>query len=119
MDESQFKTLRELARDGTLSQRELSKRIGVSLGRVNYLVNQLLKKGYIKAKRFKNSKHKIAYMYYLTPEGLSEKVIQTCNFLQLKTEEYERLKEEIEVLRKENSENNNSNKLNKETTKTQ
>lgn len=108
MDESQFKTLRELARDGTLSQRDLSKRMGVSLGRVNYLVNQLLKKGYIKAKRFKNSKHKIAYMYYLTPKGMTEKVTQTYNFLQRKTEEYERLKQEIDILRQENHENHNN-----------
>lgn len=108
MDESQFKTLRELAKDGTLSQRDLSRRMGVSLGRVNYLVNQLLKKGYIKAKRFKNSKNKIAYMYYLTPKGMSEKVTQTYNFLQRKTEEYEKLKQEIEVLRQENHENNNN-----------
>ena len=110
MDESQFKTLRELARDGTLSQRDLSKRMGVSLGRVNYLVNQLLKKGFIKAKRFKNSKHKIAYMYYLTPKGMSEKVTQTYNFLQRKTEEYEKLKQEIEILRQENHENYNRQK---------
>jgi len=110
MDESQFKTLRELAKDGTLSQRELSKKMGLSLGRVNYLVNQLLKKGYIKAKRFKNSKHKIAYMYYLTPKGMSEKVTQTYNFLQRKTEEYERLKQEIEILRQENHENLNNKK---------
>ena len=107
MDESQFKALRELANDGTLSQRDLSKKMGVSLGRVNYLVNELLKKGYIKAKRFKNSKNKIGYMYYLTPKGMSEKVTQTYNFLQRKTEEYEKLKQEIEVLRRENHENNN------------
>jgi EPS-associated MarR family transcriptional regulator len=105
MDESQFKALRELARDGKLSQRDLSKRIGVSLGRVNYLVNQLLKKGYIKARRFKNSKHKIAYMYYLTPKGMAEKITQTYNFLQRKTEEYEKLKQEIDILRQENNEN--------------
>lgn len=111
MDESQFKTLRELAKDGTLSQRDLSRRMGVSLGRVNYLVNQLLKKGYIKAKRFKNSKNKIAYMYYLTPKGMSEKVTQTYNFLQRKTEEYEKLKQEIEVLRQENHENHNKKEL--------
>ena len=110
MDESQFKTLRELANDGTLSQRDLSKKMGVSLGRVNYLVNELLKKGLIKAKRFKNAKKKIAYMYYLTPKGMSEKVTQTYNFLQRKTEEYEKLKQEIEVLRQENHENNNKQK---------
>jgi len=81
--------------------------MGVSLGRVNYLVNELLKKGLIKAKRFKNAKNKIGYMYYLTPKGMSEKVTQTYNFLQRKTEEYEKLKQEIEMLRQENHENNN------------
>ncbi len=101
MDEFQFKTLRELAMDGTLSQRDLSKRMGLSLGRVNYLVNALLKAGYIRASRFKNSKNKIAYMYVLTPKGLSVKVTQTYNFLQRKLDEYHRLREEIETLRQE------------------
>jgi EPS-associated MarR family transcriptional regulator len=104
MDESQFKTLRELAKDGTLSQRELSKRMGLSLGRVNYLVNALLEKGYIKASRFKNSKNKIAYMYIMTPKGISERMAQTYNFLHRKMDEYEKLKKEIEILREENEE---------------
>jgi EPS-associated MarR family transcriptional regulator len=104
MDESQFKTLRELAKDGTLSQRDLSKRTGLSLGRVNYLVNALIGKGYIKAQRFKNSRNKIAYMYILTPKGVSEKIKQTYNFLQRKLEEYDRLKKEIETLMQENHE---------------
>ncbi len=101
MDELQFRTLRELARDGTLSQRDLSKRMGLSLGRVNYLVNELLRAGYVKASRFKNSRNKIAYMYILTPKGMSVKLAQTCNFLQRKLEEYHRLREEIEALRQE------------------
>jgi EPS-associated MarR family transcriptional regulator len=99
LDESQFRTLRELAKDGTLSQRELSKRMGISLGKVNYLVNALLEKGYIKAKRFKNSKNKIAYVYILTPKGISARVSQTYTFLQRKVKEYEKLKEEIEALK--------------------
>ncbi len=98
MDESQFKTLLELAKDGSLSQRELSKKMGLSLGRVNYLVNALLEKGYIKASRFKNSKHKIAYMYVLTPKGVAERIRQTRAFLQRKLVEYEKLKAEIENL---------------------
>ena len=104
MDESQFRTLRELAKDCSLSQRDLSRKMGLSLGRVNYLVNALLKKGYIKARRFKNSRNKIAYMYIVTPKGLSTKMAQTYNFLQRKTEEFERLKREIELLRTENEE---------------
>jgi EPS-associated MarR family transcriptional regulator len=102
MDESHFKTLRELAKDGTLSQRELSRKMGLSLGRVNYIVNSLLKQGHIKAKRFKNSKNKIGYMYIVTPKGISTKVAQTYNFLQRKLDEFENLKREIEILRKEN-----------------
>jgi len=104
MDESQFKTLRELAKDGTLSQRDLSKKIGLSLGRVNYLVNALIGKGYIKAQRFKNSRNKIGYMYIITTRGFSAKVSQTCKFLQRKLEEHGRLKKEIEALRQENRE---------------
>ncbi len=104
MDESHFKTLRELAKDGTLSQRELSRKMGLSLGRVNYIVNSLLKQGHIKAKRFKNSKNKIGYMYIVTPKGVSTKVAQTYNFLQRKLDEFESLKREIEILRKENEE---------------
>ncbi len=108
MDEFQFNTLRELAKDSTLSQRDLSKKMGVSLGRANYLVNALLKKGYIKAKRFKNSRNKIGYMYILTPKGLSTKVTQTYGFLQRKIEEYDRLRQEIEMLRQETKNVQNS-----------
>lgn len=101
MDESQFNTLRELAKDGSISQRELSRRMGLSLGRVNYIVNALLDKGYIKMERFKNSKNKIGYIYNLTPHGMSEKFRQTHAFLKRKTSEYERLKAEIALLEKE------------------
>lgn len=104
MDETHFKTLRELAKNGTLSQRELSRKMGLSLGRVNYVVNSLLKQGHIKVKRFKNSKNKIGYMYIVTPKGISTKVAQTYNFLQRKLDEFENLKREIETLRKENRE---------------
>ncbi len=101
MNEIQFNTLRELAKDSTLSQRDLSQKMGLSLGRVNYIVNALLEKGYIKAERFKNSKNKMAYMYILTPKGVSEKFHQTQAFLARKSEEFEVLRHEIEHLRQE------------------
>jgi len=101
MDESHFKALRELGKDSTLSQRDLSKKVGLSVGRVNFIINALLEKGYIKAHRFKNSKNKSGYMYVLTPKGISEKIAQTRTFLHRKTEEYERLRNEIEYLRQE------------------
>ena len=73
----------------------------MSLGRVNYIVKALLSEGYIKARRFKNSKKKIAYMYVLTPKGISTKLVHTYGFLQKKMDEFERLKEEIEMLKNE------------------
>ena len=101
MDESQFKILRELAKDATLSQRDLSKRIGLSLEKANYLVNALLKMGYIKTRQFKNSKNKIGYMYILTPKGIRVKLKQTYSFLQKKLDEFDRLKHEIKTLKQE------------------
>jgi EPS-associated MarR family transcriptional regulator len=104
MDESQFKTLRELAKDDTLSQRDLARKMGLSLGRVNYMVNALLENGYLKAKRFKNSRNKIGYMYIVTPKGLSTRITRTYDFLQRKLEEFEKLKQEIEMLKRETAE---------------
>ena len=98
-DGAQVYALRELARDDTLSQRDLAGRLGLSLGRVNYVVNSLIRKGLVKARRFKNSRNKLAYRYVLTPEGVREKVVVTRRFLEAKLREYERLHEEIEALR--------------------
>lgn len=103
MNEPQFNTLRELAKDSTLSQRDLSQKMGLSLGRVNYIVNALLEKGYIKVERFKNSKNKMGYMYILTPKGVSEKIRQTQAFLARKSVEFEQLKQEIDLLRTEDA----------------
>ena len=101
MNESHFKTLRELSSNGNLTQRELSERLGLSLGSVNYVIQALIGKGYVKAQRFKNSKNKMGYMYILTPKGMNEKVKQTQEFIHRKMVEYERLKREIETLKNE------------------
>lgn len=101
MDEYQFKTLCELARDNTLSQRDLSKKMGLSLGRTNYIISALIDKGFIKAERFINSRKKLGYMYILTPAGINEKFSQTNAFIRRKTIEYEELRQEIEVLKQE------------------
>jgi EPS-associated MarR family transcriptional regulator len=101
MNEAQFKTLKELSVEGTISQRDLSKRIGLSLGSINYIMKELIKKGYVKTERFKNSSNKASYIYVLTPQGISARIKQTQFFLQKKMEEYERLKNEIDELQKE------------------
>lgn len=102
MNEAHFKTLRELSGKREVSQRDLSKKIGLSLGTINYILKELIKKGYVKAQRFKNSNNKAAYLYVLTPQGINERIKLTQYFLQLKMEEYERLHREIEELKNEN-----------------
>jgi EPS-associated MarR family transcriptional regulator len=84
-----------------LSQRELAKEMGISLGKTNYCLKGLMEKGWLKARNFKNSNNKIAYAYLLTPMGLNEKAKITARYLKRKIQEYDALKIEIEKLRQE------------------
>ena len=97
--ELQFRVLRLLESNPHLTQRELSKYLGVSLGGINYCLNALVVKGSVKIQNFKNSKNKWVYAYLLTPEGLAEKTALTGSFLRRKMQEYEGLKAEIESLK--------------------
>ena len=101
MNGHHLKLLKELSKDNKLSQRELSRKLGLSLGSVNYVVSNLVDAGLIRANRFKNSKNKIAYMYILTPAGIKSKIQLSRDFLKRKLDEYEMLKMEIEELKKE------------------
>ncbi len=96
-----LKLLREIKKSPAMTQRELSSRLGISLGKVNFLLNALIRKGFVKAHNFKNSHNKKAYLYILTPHGLEEKAKVTYQFLKRKMEEYERLESEIRELKKE------------------
>jgi len=101
MKESEFYVLRELSQNNNLTQRELSKRLGLSLGSINFVLKALMKKGYIKMQRFKDSDNKAKYIYVLTPKWLYDKAILTKEFINYKLQEYESLKKEIEELKKE------------------
>ena len=98
-EEIHFDLLSKLERNPQYTQRELSKEMGVSLGKVNYCLQSLVKKGFIKINNFKNSKNKTQYSYLLTPTGIEEKTKLTIEFLKTKTKEYEALKEEVEKLK--------------------
>jgi EPS-associated MarR family transcriptional regulator len=100
-DEVRFKLLKLLEANPKLSQREVAGELGISLGKVNYCVNSLIKTGWIKVTNFKNSKNKIAYMYLLTPRGIEEKARITSRFLHRKLEEHAALAAEIEQIRHE------------------
>jgi EPS-associated MarR family transcriptional regulator len=73
----------------------------VSLGKTNYLLRALLDKGLLKARNFRNSQHKLAYAYLITPTGLAEKAALTRGYLDRKSQEYEALKDEIEKIKAE------------------
>ncbi len=100
-EEVRYKLLKLLEPNPHLSQREVAKELGISLGKVNYCLQALVDKGWIKASNFKNSQNKTAYMYLLTPRGFEEKARVTARFLQIKVQEYEALRAEIELLRHE------------------
>ena len=93
--------LRILKDNPKITQRQLSKELGLSLGRTNYVIHALIDKGWVKFSNFKRSDNKIGYLYLLTPKGVTEKSVLAQKFLKRKSEEYNRLKEEIEILKNE------------------
>ncbi len=100
-DEVTYKLLKLIEADSHLSQREISKKMGVSLGKTNYCLKALVDKGFIKFQNFYKNKKKSAYIYFLTPQGIEEKAAVTYRFLQRKIKEYENIKVEIESLKNE------------------
>ncbi len=98
-EESHLKVLRLLESNPHLNQRDLSKALGVSLGKANYCIKALLEKGLIEMQSFRNNQNKLAYAYLLTPSGISEKSGITARFLKRKMAEYEHLTLEIEALK--------------------
>ncbi len=96
--EETVKLLNHIHENPESTQRELVEKLDFSLGKVNYLIKSLTKKGIIKLKRFKNSSKKAGYLYLLTPKGIKQKTEITGMFLKQKLEEYDKLQEEIQML---------------------
>ena len=89
--EIRYRLLKVLSQDPNLGQRDMAKRMGISLGKVNYCVSQLASKGWIKITRFKSAKKKMPYTYMLTPKGLEKKGQLMISFLKRKLSEYEEI----------------------------
>lgn len=100
-DEYRYKLLKLIEANPAVSQRELAKALGISLGKTNYCLKALIDKGLLKASNFKNSKNKLAYKYLLTPRAVEEKSAITLKFLKSKLTEYENLSAEINMLMQE------------------
>ena len=101
MGETHFRLLRLLETRPELSQRDLARELGTSLGKINYCMNALIDKGWVKVRNFRDSQNKLAYAYLLTPRGIERKATITVQFLRRKLAEYETLKIEIEQLQRE------------------
>ena len=93
--EIRYRLLKILSKEPKLGQREMAKRTGISLGKVNYCVSALSAKGWIKITRLKSARKKLPYIYMLTPKGLEEKGKLTVWFLRRKLSEYEEIKKQI------------------------
>ena len=91
-----FEILRKITKNPNSSQREIAKELGFSLGKINYCMKELKKKGFLKIKNFKDNPNKLNYIYILTPKGISEKTKLTVNFMKRKMHEYDELKKELE-----------------------
>ncbi len=96
-----YQLIRLIEQNPEISQRQLARELGISLGKANYCVRALIEKGLVKAGNFRNSNNKLAYSYLLTPKGLEEKASITTRFLKRKQREYEQLKQEIADLQRE------------------
>ena len=96
-NKEELEILRKIAKKSKFSQRELSKELGYSLGKLNYCLKELQKKGLIKIKNFKKNKKKFNYIYILTPYGISVKTKLAFNFMKRIMKEYDSLRIEEKV----------------------
>jgi EPS-associated MarR family transcriptional regulator len=100
-EDTYFRVLRILQDRPDVTQREIAHLLGVSTSGLNYCLNALIKKGWVKVHNFSESKNKFGYVYLLTPSGISEKAALTGRFLQRKLLEYEAMRAEIDSLSSE------------------
>jgi len=94
-DYTQLQVLRSITED--TSQPKIAKKVGYSVGKVNFIIKALVEKGLLKVENFANANNKLKYRYLLTDEGIKEKISLTKNFIQRKKAEYEELQRELEV----------------------
>ena len=104
-EELRLEVMRLVEANPEMSQRAIARELGVSLGGVNYAMRALVERGLIKVRNFGRSDKKCRCAYVLTSAGVKQKSELTSAFLSRKLEEYEVLRQEIEVLRLEVGEN--------------
>ena len=98
--DEEFNLLRLLDKKPGKSQRKIAQELGFSLGKLNYCMKALKKKGLIKIRNFRKNDNKLYYLYLLTPKGIKKKARMTINYLKKKSKEYEELKKELGEIKK-------------------
>jgi len=102
-EQDKFEVLRKIEKIPASSQRELAEELGFSLGKLNYCLKALKKKGWLKLENFRRKTNKITYLkYVITPKGISERTNLTINFMKKKMREYDELKKELARSSKKN-----------------
>ncbi len=95
-EQDHFEVLRRIQKKPQSSQRELAEQLGFSLGKLNYCLKELQKKGLVKLQNFQKQSNKISYLQYvITPKGISERTKLTINSMKRKMKEYDELKKEL------------------------
>jgi EPS-associated MarR family transcriptional regulator len=96
LEQDNFELLRKIHSKPEFSQRQLAESLGFSLGKLNYCLKELKKKGLVKIESFGRQKNKLSYLrYVITPKGISIRTKLTLNFMKRKMSEYEELKKEL------------------------
>jgi len=94
LNQDEFNVLRTIKRETQASQRFMAKTLNLSLGKLNYVLKELKKKGLIKFNSFKKNPSKLHYV--LTTKGISHRTSLTLSFMKKKMREYDELKKELE-----------------------
>ena len=94
-NQEEFEILREISKNPKSSQRKIAGMLNISVGKINYCLKALRKKGLIKLKNFAKNPKKTNYLYILTAKGISEKTKITINFMKKSMQEYDELKNEL------------------------
>ena len=92
-----FEILRKIKEDFK-NQRQLAKELNFSLGKLNYWLIELKKKGLVKIQSFRDNPMKIKYV--LTPRGIELRTKLTIDFMKRKMKEYDELKKELNQIKK-------------------
>ena len=100
-NQQEFNLLRKISKKPNANQRELASDLNISLGKLNYVLKELKKKGLVKIYNFKKNPKKTGYLYLLTPKGVTEKTKVTIKFMQDRMQEYEELKKELKSFKKD------------------